>query len=110
MIRREFITLLGGKTPIPAMLASDRHLQRAGKKSSCSPATSEALGQQTATSEVLRAVPVLTNTNPGRQVRPTSAAKQAGSSRTLGYRGRRPQCPFHQSLLRLFTRIETVSA
>jgi hypothetical protein len=27
-----------------------------------------------------------------------------------GHRGRRPQCPFHQSPLRLFTRIETVSA
>jgi hypothetical protein len=37
--------------------------------------------------------------------------KAAASSRTeWGHRGRRPQCPFHQSPLRLFTRIETVSA
>jgi resolvase-like protein len=40
------------------------------------------------------AVPVLTTTNP----------------RPGGYRGRRPQCPLHQSPSRLFTRIETVSA
>jgi hypothetical protein len=54
-------------------------------------------------------VPVLTNTNPRRQFRcrlPVSNKRQA----PWGYRGRRPQCPLHQSPLRLFTRIDTVSA
>jgi hypothetical protein len=40
---------------------------------------------------------------------PTSAVEQQAPG-PWGYRGRHPQCRFHQSLLRLFTRIETVSA
>jgi hypothetical protein len=43
---------------------------------------------------------------------PTSAVEQSGGKLQDkgGHRGRRPQCPFHQSPSRLFTRIETVSA
>src|SRR5262249_52823647 len=59
----------------------------------------------------LCAAPILTNPNPKRHFRGRlllSNKRQAPGPG--GYRGRGPQCPFHQSPLRLFTRIETVSA